>query len=174
MPALLAIALLAPFHLSAPPNPFRPFKPGPRSEVRTEQARLDGGWRLSRTQDSFSGIVACRLEAQQVRFGGGVVTFSFGRRTDTANALFRVDGGPVRSIGQVGPEAAGLGAAIRSSNNTANPSDGRVVIPWSQLKSAARVDVRPNARSYHRTFMLDGLRTALDAARARGCTDLAA
>lgn len=170
----LAVALLAPFHLSSPPNPFHAFRRDPQGEFRKSETTLAGGWRLQQTRDTFTGITACRLDSRQVRYGGGVVTFSFGRRTDTANALFRVDGGPLRSAGEVGPEAAALGAALRSDRNTWNPTDGRVVIPWSQLKAAARVDIRPNARTYHRAFDLGALRTAVEAARAQGCTDLSA
>lgn len=170
--ALAALALLP--HLSTPAwlqNPLRPFRPGPPPEVEAQDSTLPSGWRLSQTRDVFTGAGACALESRNVRYGGGVVTFSFGRRTDTANALFRVDDGPIRSAGEVGPEVAGLGGSFLT-RNTDNPSDGRVRLPWSKLKSAGRVDIRPNSRSVHRAFPLDGLNAALGEARGAGCTDL--
>lgn len=177
MPAALvaALALAGPFglrHIPRPPYPFHAFKPGP-AERQPEAARLAGGWRLELRRDTFTGATRCRLDMRRVRFSGGVVTFSFGPQVDTANALFRIDGGPVRSAGEVGPEAAGLGAALLSGN-TRNPSDGRVILPWSQLKTAGRVDIRPNSRAAVRAFPVGELREAVEQARARGCSDLRA
>ncbi len=178
MPALLALSLLALPHLHRLhlQDPFQPFRPGPpvaeRSDVTGAKATLAGGWRLARTDDAFKGSVGCRLELEDVRYLQGVVTFSFGRRTDTANALFRVDGGPLRSVGEVGPEVAGLGASYLT-RNTLNPSDGRVRLPYAALKGARRVDIRANDRRPHRSFALDGLAAALAEAHARGCPDQA-
>ena len=173
MPAALVLALaLGLPHIPRPPYPFNAFKPG-RPEPRAAEAQLAGGWRLQLRRDSFTDTTRCQLNGSGARFSGGVVTFSFGRRVDTANALFRVDGGAVRSAGEVGPEAAGLGAALLSSN-TYNPSDGRVIIPWSQLKAAGRIDIRPNSRATPRAFGVGALRDAVEQARAYGCTDLKA
>ena len=166
--ALAALTLLP--HLQ---NPLHPFNGGGPPEIRTERSRLAGGWTLSQAKDPFKGVSTCRLEGRNVRYGSGVVTFSFGHAVDTANALFRVDGGPVVSAGEVAQEAAGLGAPFLNGN-LSNPSDGRVRIPWSKLVGAQRVDIRANAKTYHRTFMLAGLDAALAAARGKGCSDLAA
>ncbi len=173
MPAALVLALaLGLPHLPRPPYALNPFQPGPPKRDY-EQTILEGGWRLRLRRDAFTGATRCELNAGGARFAGGVVTFSFGPSVDTANALFRVDGGAVRSAGEVGPEAAGLGAALLSSN-TRNPSNGRVIIPWSQLKAAERVDVRPNSRAAPRGFGLVELRVAVEQARTYGCTDLKA
>lgn len=175
--ALAALALLPSLHLPSPrvtfENPFRAFKPGEASQVRTEKTPLGGGWRLVRTADPFTGLASCTVDSDRVRFQSGVATFSFGAKVDTANALFRIDGGAVHNVGEVGPQVAGMGTVL-ISRNTFNPSDGRVRLPWSQLASAQRVDIRPNDRRYHQSFDLTGLNAALAQARAQGCSDLRA
>ena len=178
MPAGAALTLLALLPQLALPhmavqNPFHPFKPNSRVEVRTYRSRLDGGFTLVQVRDNFSGSNACRLDGRGVKVAGGVATFSFGHGVDTANAAFRVDSGPVRTAGEVAQEAAGLGAPFLGGNLN-NPSDGRVYIPWSKLTGAERVDIRPNPKSYHRTFVLGPLAAALAQARTQGCSDLSA
>lgn len=177
--ALAALALLPSLHMPAVhmprgvQSPFHAFKPGERSQLQTEKTPLGGGWRLVRTSDPFTSLASCMVDSRRVRFQGGVVTFTFGPRVDTANALYRIDGGAVHNVGEVGPQVAGLGTSL-FSRNTFNPSDGRVRLPWSQLATAHRVDIRPNDRRYHQSFDLAGLNAALAEARSRGCSDLKA
>ena len=175
MPVLLAAALFALPHLHID-TPFRAFRPGPpgaeRQDRTTVRTPLSGGYRLALVRDDFRKTVTCRLDAADVRYAGGVVTFSFGRRTDTANALFRIDDGPLRAAGELGPEAAGLGAPFYSSN-ISNPSDGRVRLPYRVLQGARAIAIRANDHRAHRTFPLVPLQAALAEARARGCDDLA-
>ena len=167
--AIAALALLPPLpHLQ---NPFHAFRPGPASQVATERSELPGGWRLSRTRDGFSGTTGCKLERRDVRLFSGVVTFSFGKSIDTANAVYRLDGGPVRAAGELGPEVAGHGVSYLSGN-TWNPSDGRVRMPWTTLAGAKLVDIRANPRRRPRAFPLDSLGAAVAAARQGGCGDL--
>ena len=167
--AIAALALLGPFHVQ---NPFHAFKPGPSPQVRTERSRLPGGWRLARTDDPFTATSGCKLERRDVRMFSGVVTFSFGKEVDTANAVYKLDGGPVRTAGELGPEVAGHGVSYLSGN-TYNPSDGRVRVPWTTLAGARRIDIRVNAKRRPRSFALDGLDAAVAAARQGGCSDLA-
>ena len=180
--ALAALALLPSMHLPAMhlpspkvsfENPFRAFKPGPNPQVSTEKTALDGDWRLVRTADPFTGLASCAVDGRRISFQGGVATFSFGAKVDTANALYRVDAGPIHNVGEVGPQIAGMGVSL-FSRNTFNPSDGRVRLPWSQLAGAQRVDIRPNDHRYHQSFDLAGLNAALAQARAQGCSDLKA
>lgn len=161
----LAALVLLP-HLPHLQNPFHP-----APQVRVERSALPGGWRLSRTDDAFTGVSGCRLERRDVRLSSGVVTFSFGGRIDTANALYRLDGGPVRPAGELGPEVAGHGVSYMSGD-TWNPSHGRVRVPWTTLAGARRIDIRANARRQPRAFALDSLDAAVAAARQGGCGDL--
>ena len=172
--ALAALSLLPALHLPhvAVQNPFHAFRPAQHGEVRTTFTRLPDGWRLSKVSDSFTGVGSCRLDGHGVRLSAGLATFSFGGKVDTANAVWRLDGGPLRSIGEVGPEVAGMGVNL-ISNNTWNPSDGRVRIPWTRLAGAERLDIRANPGRDHRSFALSSLRGAVDAARGYGCTDFA-
>lgn len=162
--AVLALALL--------PSIFGPpFEAQSRHGHDATVVSKLSGWRLAERRDRFTGLAACRLSAHDMRYVHGVVTFSFAHRIDTANALFKVDDGPARTVGSVQPEAAGLGAALLS-DDTWNPSDGRVLIPTSQLKGAQAVSIRPSAKARTRTFQLNGLEQALETARAQGCSDI--
>lgn len=174
--AIAALALLPSLtlpHVGLPhvQNPFRAFHPGPAPEVTHERSALPGGWELRRTHEAFLGETTCRLQRREVRLSSGVVTFSFGHGVDTANALYRLDGGPVRPVGELGPEVAGLGSSYLSGNTT-NPSDGRVRVPWTTLAGARTIEIRANRTRRGRAFALDSLDAAVAAARGSGCSDL--
>ncbi len=174
---IAALALLPSLHLPdlhLPNPPFGrlppPSAPKPRQVVKTD-LKLAGGWRLTRTRDAFTQTSGCKLERRDVRMFSGVVTFSLGGEVDTANALYRLDGGPVRTAGELGPEVAGHGVSY-TSGNTWNPSDGRVRLPWTTLAGARVIDIRADAKRRSRTFALDSLDTAVAAARQGGCDDI--
>jgi hypothetical protein len=97
-----------------------------------------------------------------------VVTFALGHQIDTANAIYRLDDGPVHLVGDVAVEAAGMGAQF-DTQNLANPSNGEVRIPARDLGDASRIYIRANTKMTHSTFDLAGLAPALDAARSRSC-----
>lgn len=168
--AIAALALLPHLHLPNPPFGRLP-PPEAARAAATTRAQLPGGWRLSRTKDDFTETVGCKLERRDVRLFSGVVTFSFGRNTDTANAIYRLDGGPVRTAGELGPEVAGHGVSYMTGN-TWNPSDGRVRVPWTTLTGARSIDIRANPKRHPRAFALDSLDAAVAAARDGGCSDL--
>ena len=167
--AIAALALLP--HLHLPNPPFGRLAPSRPPEVAKSRANLPGGWRLMRTDDRFTGAVGCKLEREDVRLFAGVVTFSFGHRTDTANAIYRLDGGPLRAAGELGPEVAGHGVSYISGDSW-NPSDGRVRVPWTTLAGAQRIEIRANPKRRSRSFALDSLDAAVAAARQGGCGDL--
>ncbi len=176
--AIAALALLP--HLPHVPNPFAPvasFGSGPfgaggrPGEVRKTDTQLPGGWRLSRTDDAFTSTTGCKLVRREVRVFSGVVTFSLGRGVDTANALYRLDGGPVRAAGELGPEVAGHGVSYMTGD-TSNPSDGQVHVPWTTLAGARTVAIRADPGRPSRSFPLDSLAAAVAAARQGGCDDL--
>jgi hypothetical protein len=130
------------------------------------------GWLYTIRQDHFQGKTTCRIYKHDVTFAEGVVTFRFNRGVDTANARFRVDGGPPREVGSVAVEAAGLGARFNGPNLN-NPSNGEVHIPADVIGGATTVAIQPNPRTNHRTFNLTGLPRALEVAKAQNCDDLA-
>ena len=174
--AIAALALLP--HLPHLSNPFRPAPSfgtslpfAGRTDPRATVSPLPGGWRLERTDDAFTHAAACRLERRDVQVASGVVTFSFGRRVDTANALYRLDGGPVRTVGELGPEVAGHGISYLG-RNTWNPSDGRVRVPWTTLAGARSIGIRADVKRPAREWELDSLDAAVAAARLAGCDDL--
>jgi len=126
------------------------------------------GWRIEAIQDRFSGRTACRIRNHNVTFDRGVVTFHFPSSVDTANAIFRIDGGPPQSVGSVAVEVAGLGARLQGDNST-NPSSGLVPLPSRLLSTANTVSIEPNYKRQHRDFSVHGLSGALDVARQKGC-----
>ena len=167
--AIAALALLPNLHLPNPP--FGRLATSRPPEVAKSRVELPGGWRLSRTDDAFTHAVGCKLEREDVRLFAGVVTFSFGHDTDTANAIYRLDGGPLRAAGELGPEVAGHGVSYLSGDSW-NPSDGRVRVPWTTLAGAQLIEIRANPKRRSRAFALDSLDAAVAVARQGGCGDL--
>jgi hypothetical protein len=147
------------------------FHPGGSSAAQNDHQiqhyRVDG-WRLDIHRDRFTGSEVCTLRRPNITYGHGVLTFRFGHDIDTANALFRIDNGPVQSAGRVAVEAAGLGARFNGPNMT-NPSNGEVHIPAADLNGGLRVSIEPNKRSSHRTFDVTGLSHAIETAKSRAC-----
>jgi hypothetical protein len=141
--------------------------PARRPDLKVQHYRV-AGWRLEVRQDRFIGTATCTIQRSGVTYGHGLLTFRFGQRVDTANALFRVDDGPLRSAGSVAVKAAGLGARF-DGPNLANPSNGEVHIPSDDLGPALSVSIKPNSRMTHQTFNLTGLSSAIEAAKAKGC-----
>jgi hypothetical protein len=155
----------------APPM-LQPLIDGVRAPFRRSDDvahyRTAPDWALDVSKDRFTGMTHCAVRTRGLTYRDGVVTLHFGHGVNTANALFRVDGGPARSVGEVAVEAAGKGAVFLSRNTT-NPSNGEVHIPTTQLAAHRSLAVRPNARASVRTIDLAGLAPSLKAAEAHGC-----
>ena len=126
------------------------------------------GWVLTVEQDRFTGERVCSGESRSVSFRNGVATFHLGRRVHTAQAQFRVDGGPARWAADVAVEVAGKGAAFWT-NDLKNSTGGRVHLPLSVLSGAESVAIRPNRDVKARSFPLKGLHETVAAAAAQGC-----
>lgn len=126
------------------------------------------GWRIEARHDRFTDHTVCTLRRDHVRYADGVVTFAFSQGTDTANATYRLDNGPVQRAGDVAVAAAGLGARF-DTQNLHNPSNGEVHIPAADLGQAHMVYIRANTKMTHRAFDLTGLSRAFEAAKARNC-----
>lgn len=155
--AIAALALLGLIHHGA----------AERRDAQVQRAHIDG-WRLEIRHDRFTDQASCTLKKDHIVYERGVVTFSLGHQVDTANATYRLDDGPVRRVGDVAVEAAGLGARF-TSQNLENPSDGEVRIPARELGEAHVIYIRANTRLTHRIFDLTGLADAVDAAQTKGC-----
>lgn len=140
------------------------------SDVRTHWNRT-AGWDLKIRRDRFTGANACTLFRRNVVYSGGVITFRFAHRVDTANAQFRIGDGPLRSVGSVAVEAAGLGARFEGAD-LRNPSNGEVHLPADVVGSAQSVSIKPNMHMNHRTFDLRGLSHAVLMAKGQRCDDL--
>ena len=162
---VIALSLLAAF-----PNPLKALHLPhvARHDVVVEDSRT-AGWRITARQDRFaSATPTCTLRRGSMSVQRGVVVFSFPRSTDTANAQFRLDDGALQTAGSVAVEVAGAGVQLVTPD-LKNPSSGRVAIPLRVVEAAHKVSIRPNTRSSHRDFILDGLPTALEAAKTLGC-----
>jgi hypothetical protein len=140
---------------------------GHPSDVRREHHRV-GPWSLTVIHQSFAGRTQCRLDAPGVDYVRGAVELHLSPRADTFDAVYRIDGGPPRSVRADALEIASLGFALHR-DDLWNPSGGLVRIPAHALAGAAQVAVqtRPGA-GIHR-FRVDGLTQALEAARNAGC-----
>lgn len=127
------------------------------------------GWVLVVEKDRFTGESRCTGRRRGgVTYRNGVVTFRFGEHVGTAQAQFRVDGGPARWARDFAVEAAGKGASFRS-DNLDNPTGGLVHLPASVLQGAGSVAIRPDRDGRARTFSLKGLAETMAAAQAQGC-----
>jgi hypothetical protein len=140
---------------------------GHHDDIRRESVRLNR-WTLDVRRDTFTGETTCTIKGANMVLENRVLTFSFGRRVDTANAIFRVDLGGVQAVGPLGPEAAGLGARL-SSSDLGNPSGGLVHIPAHYLQGAGSVRIRPNPTSRDKIFSLNALAEAVATGVGKGC-----
>lgn len=140
----------------------------PTHSTQATTTRPAPGWTLKVAHDAFSGEARCRLEGRDVRYGHDTLSFHFPSHVDTSFAFYRVDQQPPRSWRDGRLELARLGMPL-SSDNTANPSNGRVPIPASALTGAQSVTIRPSRNARPRTFSIQGFDQALASARSAGC-----
>lgn len=139
----------------------------PHGDITTRHYGLQG-WRIDVRKDRFSNETTCRLHRGSVSVEHGVVLFRLGSGANTAAAQFRIDDGPMQTAGSVAVESAGLGQAMTVRSLT-NPSGGNVAIPLRLVEGAHEVSIRPDPKSRHRTYRLNGLSAAAQAARDQGC-----
>lgn len=137
-------------------------------DARIERLKPAPGWKLEVRQDTFTGATTCVIEARDMVYRHGVLTFRFDSSVDTANALYRLDQGVVQPAGLVATEAAGLGAQFKS-RNMKNPSNGQVHIPTAYLQTAQTITIRPNSHRRAKTFHLTGFGDVLTVAKTKGC-----
>jgi hypothetical protein len=129
-----------------------------------------GAWTLRTRPDAFAQETSCRLVRGRATWERGVVVFHLGAKVNSAGAVYRIDDGAPISAAADQPAVAALGFAIWR-DNLANPSAGVVQIPAAKLANAHLVTIEPRThalRTY--SFPVDGLATAVDAAKAKGCS----
>jgi hypothetical protein len=129
-----------------------------------------GAWTAQVQTDRFTGEISCRLRGPRMSFHRDTVVFELGRHVDTAQAFFRLDAGPARSVREPRLQNETHGFFL-DSGPVDNPSGGRVALPYSLVQSAKSVLVRANPRRDPRAFDVSGLADALAAAKAAGCKD---
>ena len=127
-----------------------------------------GAWTVRARTDRFTHGASCEVLRPHVRYERQAVVLQLPRRVDTSAAVYRIDDGPLISVGVDAMELARLGFALHG-DDLANPSGGRVIVPARRLveAQAIRVEARPHGAVYR--FEVGGLASALDAAAGLGC-----
>jgi hypothetical protein len=126
------------------------------------------GWRYDLVNDRFAGGESCKLSRGGIDISRGFATFNLGKDVDTADALYRVDNGPVKPWRTLAPRLVAAGVKIQD-DSVANPSRGQVILPLADIIAGREVDIRPAGRKNPRRFKLVALAPAVDLAALRGC-----
>lgn len=127
-----------------------------------------GVWRVEMKHDAFTGQNSCRMLANDMQYSDHIVSFKFGRSTQTDAAILRINGGDV-------VKAEAYQSDVRSSllfydpGPLDNPGGGQVQLPEKLLDDATYVDIRPNPKTRVKHFKLDGFASALAFVQERDC-----
>jgi hypothetical protein len=136
---------------------------------QTEERRFDvQGWRVTVSQDRFTGGVACRATRSDMSLSPSVIVFKLGRHVDTSNAVYRLDLGTAYSVVDQ-PVDLEVRHEIEVDAPLENPSAGVVALPLSQLAGVRRVDIRANLKSAPRAFDVSGVPAVLQFERTEAC-----
>ena len=165
----MAMALVTDLHLPSwlghPVELHRRPAPGGGPENTRQQI---GQWTLAVKHDRFTGALSCSLTAPQMSFERAALTFRFSRRTETFDAVYRVDAGPAFSWRLSAMALAAHGVQLQT-DDAANPSGGRVILPYSALVGGKTVWIRPSEKQRAWPFRIDDLASAVTAAKDAGC-----
>jgi hypothetical protein len=134
----------------------------------TRQVSHADGWRIEKVTDRFSGEVACRLERGKMQVRDGALVLNLGRRVDATQGRYRIDAGPVMKLDDAALDLAQGHYPFFDKKDT-SPIRGAAPLPLSYVATAKTVTVQAKPKLRARTFALDGLPGALDAAKAAGC-----
>ena len=127
-----------------------------------------GEWTLNVRTDSFTTGHVCKLTRPGIDYQRQTVILHLPARTDTTNAVYRIDAGPPVEARADDLQIVRLGFALQD-DDLQNPSGGVIRIPVTRLVGARSVRVETAAFSRSRKFDLDGLDAALAAANAANC-----
>jgi hypothetical protein len=140
---------------------------GPQGPI--EEQRLDlQGWRITVSQDRFTGAVSCRAARRDMSLTATAVVFRFGRHVDTSKAVYRLDEGPAYAVADE-PVNQDLRHIAEVGAPLENPSAGFVALPVARLASIKRVDIRPNIKSPPQSFDVSGVPAVLRLEQAKSC-----
>ena len=159
----MAIALVHDFHL-----PSWLGHPVTLERSATHDRNQIVPWRLEVKHDPFTGAISCSLRAPRMSFDHGALTFQFSRSTDTFDAIYRIDAGQPFSWRISAMSLAAHGVQIQN-DDPANPSGGRVIIPYNALIGGQTVWIRPGPKAAAWPFKIEGLTAELMAAKSQGC-----
>jgi hypothetical protein len=134
----------------------------------TTLSRHVGGWTLKVTRDKFTHEVSCSMSKGRVEFSNDVLIFHSNPDDDTTDAVFKVDGGPVRSVRDATFEDQRRGY-FRAGGPLENPSAGQVALPSHYVTGASWVYIRPTPKHPPNGFDVRGFAGALALARQLQC-----
>ncbi len=166
MSALLAAGLAAYLFGHHAPPAARGARP-PSTTVTSRHERV-GQWLLTVTRDPFAQTTVCDLRGRSMLLARGAMTFYFGGKTETLDALYKVDDGRAVSW-RVNAVALAASGALTQSEDLANPSGGRVAVPVKTLAGARYISIRPSLHVRARVYSVADLPAALARADADGC-----
>ncbi|HLY80199.1 MAG TPA: hypothetical protein VKQ70_12530 [Caulobacteraceae bacterium] len=129
------------------------------------------GWSVTARSDKFTKGVTCSVDNGRMEFRDDVLIFHLGRRAVTTDAVFRVDGGAVRSVHEATYDDQRRGY-VRRGGPLENPSDGDVALPSFYVAGAKYVYIRPWRTASIRWFDVSGFPDALALARRMNCPDI--
>ena len=107
---------------------------GPAADVTTERHHVDA-WNITIRRSRFTGAKDCSLVAPAMAVEHDALVLNLGRRTNTVEAKYKVDDGPLLTSASDISELADQGFQLYTDDLT-NPSGGVVRIPLHRLKDA--------------------------------------
>jgi hypothetical protein len=127
-------------------------------------------WLVEVATHRFTGDKTCKLVNGPVDYRRHTLVFRFPVQVDTSNAIYRVDAGMPRAARSDLIDLAELGFSLYAPNLD-NPSGGLVRIPTKRLQGASLVWIQAQTGKYPIEFTIAGFASAMDTARANGCTE---
>src|ERR1700733_6847084 len=124
-----------------------------------------GGWTVRVTTDRFTKGGSCSVTKGRVAFRNDVLVFHLGEYANTSDAVFRVDGGPVRSVheGTYDDQRRGY---YRSGGPLEKPAGGAGALPSFYVTGAKSVYIREKLRDGRSWFDVSHFADALALARS--------
>ena len=133
--------------------------------------RVVGAWTVNVIWDRFTGDTRCTVRSGDIELQKDVLIFHAASWVDTSDAVFRIDGGPARSVREATYEDQRRGY-YREGGPLENPSAGEVALPTYYVTGAKWVYIRANPRRAPDAFDVRGFSEALALARAQKCPGL--
>jgi hypothetical protein len=130
-----------------------------------------GGWTVRVMWDRFTGDIDCTVRKGPVELKNDVLVFHGPPWTDTTDAVFRIDGGPARSVHEATYDDQRRGY-YRNGGPLENPSAGEVALPTYYVTNAKWIYIRADAKRAPDAFDVRRFPEALALARAQKCPGL--